>query len=388
MSARRLEHSTVGDQLLVDSIAGVPADAFDCLDTSAGAAGCYHRLRQREMDGRWQVAYALQGPADAPTAVLPGYIRRGVDWPDPAYDISAWTRPLYLTVPGGSPSGPHDGSHRELHGELPSGSDLGPATLAADQCVFIGGCADLRSALHLGPADRTQTGASRLLAAFARANPGRFLVFPYLYRADRDLVDDATGGRCWWTLLGRESYFPRLTEPDREAGLGSRVRGVLRHDRRLIASAGLVAAVTDWSDAPADTAELIAAHNTRKGSPDHPEFVALRHDQWADCPSVRVVVFSVRSGSVRGVLSALVWRDQLELAEVGLAGPDGPVRLACYLDLLFHQPIRFAAAHGLTAIRAGLAAEVPKKSRGARLREVYGGVLGPADTARLADVTD
>jgi hypothetical protein len=380
VSGPRLDHSPVDDHPLVGSIAGVPADAFDGLDASAGAAGCYHRLRQREMDGRWQVGYALHGPADAPTAVLPGYIRRGVDWPDPAYDVNAWTRPLDPAAPSGSTSGPHDGSQRELH--------RGSAALAADQCVFVGGCADLRSALHLGPAGRTETGARRLLAAFARANPGRSLVFPYLYRPDRDLVDHATGGRCWWAVLGRESYFPHLTEPNREALLGSRVRGVLRHDRRLIASVGLRAAVTDWADAPADTAELIAAHNTRKGSPDHPEFVALRHDQWADCPSVRVVVFSVRSGPVHGVLSALVWRDQLELYEVGLAGPDGPARLAGYLDLLFHQPIRFAAAHGLTAVRAGLAAEVPKKSRGARLREVYGGVLWPADAARLADVAD
>ena len=44
-----------------------------------------------------------------------------------------------------------------------------------------------------------------------------------------------------------------------------------------------------------------------------------------------------------------------------------------------------ARQRGLTAIRAGLAAEVPKKSRGAVLHDVYGGMVSPADTARLAD---
>src|SRR5262249_34661327 len=117
---------------------------------------------------------------------------------------------------------------------------------------------------------------------------------------------------------------------------------------------------------------------------DHPEFAAMRYQQWELCPSVRLVVFRAATSGVSGVLTALVWRNDLELYEIGLTGTEGPHRLAVYLSLMFHQPFAFARQEKLNNIRAGTASEVPKSSRGATLRNLYGGVLSAAATARLA----
>jgi hypothetical protein len=353
----RIEQAAVAT-CLTDTIECLSPREFDSLDERAGAAGCYHRLRQRESDGRWNVRYAVRKIGTTPVAAVPGYTRLGTGWPDPDYDIRGWQLP----------------------------DDLAPAQLTSDRCLFVGGCADLRSGLHIGPAARTEPSARAVLSTLARtaAEREQCLVFPYVFAPDRELLVRATSGSTVWTSLGCESRFPDVLDPNREDRIGARVRGVLRRDARLIAAAGVRTEVCAWADVP-DAAELIAAHNIGKGSPDHPEFVALRHEQWAACESVEVVVFTASSGAARGVLSALVWSRQLELYEVGLTGREGPDRLAVYLDLLFHQPMRFAREQGLTTIRAGLAAEVPKRSRGAVTHHVSGGILGKAATLRLAD---
>ncbi len=97
---------------------------------------------------------------------------------------------------------------------------------------------------------------------------------------------------------------------------------MLRRDRELIERAATTASVAPWQDAAPETAELIAEHNLRLGQPDHPEFVRMRYAQWAEC--ARVLVFDARAGSHHGVLTALVWRDGLELHEIGLPPSDRP----------------------------------------------------------------
>ncbi|MFJ8487811.1 hypothetical protein ACIRBZ_05425 [Streptomyces sp. NPDC094038] len=344
---------------LMESIRGLRPEEFDALDDTAGAAGCHHRLRQRESDRRWRVRYAVRREAGRLLAAVPAYTRLGAGWPDPAYDPRRWG--------------------------LPAGTV--PDDLTSDRCLFVGGCADLRSALHLAPTPDSEQVLRGVLVRLAgtAAEADQCLAFPYVFGPARRLLAHACRDRAVWTRLGREARFAESGAPDREERAVSRVRGVLRRDRRLIAAAGVRTGVRGWADAGDDAADLIARHNTAKGSPDRPEFVELRHEQWALCEPVRVIVLTASAGTARGVLSALVRRRELELYEIGLTGQEGPDRIAVYLALLFHQPWAYARAHGLDSIRAGLSAEVPKKSRGAVLHDVYGGVLSAADTKRLAD---
>jgi hypothetical protein len=330
--------------------------AYDALDRSAGAAGSYDRLAQFTGDARWTVRHVRAATSGRLCAAVPVFTQRGRTWADPMYDPGKWG------LPGGL-------------------GDLGPG-----DAMLMGGCADLRSGLHVSAgAARSHLLRTVLCAAAGlAAAQDRALVLPYFYTDARDDLSAASDGLVVWATLAREAAFEDVLAADRDQRLGSRVRGVLRRDRRLIEAARLDGEVLPWSGAGPDVAELIAAHNARKGKPDHPEFVRMRHAQWAECPSVEVVVFAVRSASARGVLTALVWRNELELYEIGLTGDEGGDRLAVYVDLLFHRPVAFATRRGLRRIRAGLEAETPKGSRGAIFRDLHGGVLDRERTRTLA----
>lgn len=343
---------------LTDTLADVPARQFDRLGDGAGAAGSYGRLRQHEADARWRVRYAVAESGGRFVAVVPCYSRRGDHWPGEAYDVCRWGLP-----------------------------EADASALSAARCAFVGGCADLRASLHVAPEHDPHQQvrlALRLLAATA-AQGQQFLVFPYFSASDRHVIDLATSGRVSWTLLGREAWFCDPADLYREERIPARVRGVLRRDRRLIAAAAPRTTIRAWTDVAAEASELISAHNAGKGARDHQQFAALRHEQWARCEQTELIAFTAATQAVRGVLTAILWRQSLELYEIGLDGPAGPDRLAVYLSLMFHQPMELASDRGLRCVRAGLAAEVPKKSRGAILREVYGGVLSAADTRQLAD---
>jgi hypothetical protein len=122
-----------------------------------------------------------------------------------------------------------------------------------------------------------------------------------------------------------------------------------------------------------------------KGRPDHPEFVRMRYRDWLRCGQVECVVFTAETPTCSGVMVGVVWNTDLEILEVGLTGEPSPERLAVYLDLLFHQPLRLAWDRGLRDIRLGAEAGTPKASRGAVFQEQFGGVLGVAETRVLAD---
>lgn len=197
--------------------------------------------------------------------------------------------------------------------------------LTPDRALLVGGSADLRSSLHVAPGPQHPAlaeSALRRIAALAAAE-GRGLVFPYFSQAARDTLTAASADRIAWRVLAREAHFGNILDPRREDRLSSQVRGVLRRDRRLLAQADLTGQVTSWPDMAAEAAELIAAHNIRKGKPDHPEFVRMRYQQWDQCHSIRLVVFTAAAPGVSGLLTALVWRDDLELYEIGLTGSEG-----------------------------------------------------------------
>lgn len=328
--------------------------AFQALDRSAGAAAGLSRLRQVELDRRWRARYVRGVRGAELVAAVPVYTTAGSSWPDAAYDPRNWGLDPGLTE-----------------------------ALPADRCLVVGGVYDQRSGFPVR-LDAAGENARDVLVAIARAAAAeeRALVFPYAYNRARRALDAVTDG-FHWTGLARESHFRDVDDPDRP--LTSRVRGVLRRDLRLIEAAGLDTSVTDWATAEAVAAPLIADHNTRKDVPDHAEFVRMRYRQWTECPDVELVVFSAATASVGGVLTAIVWHDQLELYEIGLPQSQDSERIAVYLDLMFHQPLAYARRRGLRHIRAGTAAETPKSSRGAVFEDLSGGLLPAEATRELAD---
>jgi hypothetical protein len=96
-------------------------------------------------------------------------------------------------------------------------------------------------------------------------------------------------------------------------------------------------------------------------------------------------VFTARSPVVTGVETAVLWNNELDLREIGLAGEEGADRRAAYLDLVFRQPIAFAQSRRLRRIRLGMGAEMVKTGRGAVLQDLHGGVLTASDARRFAD---
>lgn len=342
---------------LVEDLADAGAAEFDTLDRSAGAAGCYHRLRQRQADRRWVVRYLLATDGGGLAAAVPVCRYRGKAWHSRHYDVTAW--PL--------PGGPR--------------ADLIPAA-----CLLVGGCTDGRSSLHVRR-DGGHPALRRLVAELAAlaAAEDRCLVFPFLTGADRLALTEATGGRVAWTPLRRDAQLRRRGDAGWDASLGSRARGTLRRDRTLIEAAALDRSTHRWPEVADETSALIADHNARKGEPDHPEFARLRYAEWEQCEGVDLVVLRAVADGVTGVLTALVWQDELQLCEIGLTPADRPHRLAAYLDLVFHRPLALARDRGLRTIRVGSAAEVPKRSRGAVFEELYGGVLDRPGILELAD---
>jgi hypothetical protein len=342
---------------VVDSLDDVDADAFDRLDSSAGAAGCYERTRQRGSDGRWRARYLRAVDGDRLVGMVPLYTATGGTWPDPAYDPGTWG--------------------------LPDGTAAG---CTADRSLLVGGYADLRSGLPVDDDLLAGSGPRTLLARIARlaAEEGRCLVLPYAYTRAKQALDRACEGAIGWTVLGREAHLRGVSEPGWEAAQRKPVRYNLRHDRALIAEAGLRVGILSWPQAEKAASLLIAEHNVRKGQPDHPEFVTMRNQQWDACPSVEFTVFAGRAGTAAGFVTGWVWRDELEIYEIGLRGEESPQRFALYLDLVFHQPIRFAQERGLRCIRLGPAAERAKAGRGAQFEDLYGGVLNMDETRRLA----
>jgi hypothetical protein len=350
--------ATVRDAVgITERLAALPPLDTAAFDPSAGAAGSLGRLRNVESDARWRCRYIRVRRDARVAALLPIYAATGNQWPDPAYAPSTW-----------------------------SSANGQPPGLTADRCLVVGGVYDRRTALHL-PDDPQLVRAALTAAARVAAAEARCLVFPFMYERARRMLAAATGGRIAWSVLGREAHFRDVLRPDRERQLKSRVRGVLRRDRRLIDAAATTASVASWDAVRDRAADLIAGHNMRMGVTDHPEFVRMRYDQWSACDEVRVVAFRVEAGAVGGMLTALIWRDELDLYEIGLPESDHPARIAVYLDLLVHRPLAYATAHRLARVRAGTAAETPKASRGAAFEPLFGGVLDIAGTRMIADGT-
>jgi hypothetical protein len=346
------------DFVLTGRIADIPQEQFDRLDPAVGVVDCYAKVKQREADGRWRVTYVHGTDGDQTKAAIPLYASQSPDWSDPAYDPRTWALPPAV---------------RE--------------DCTANRCLVVESYEDRCSGLHVECSARQPRQLRQVLSVMARVAAGqdRCLSFPYFSSAAKDVLSAAACGRIAWASLGREAYLRDLADPGWESSQPKRVRYNLRHDKDLIASAAITSGQCSWPEIEDTASDLIAAHNVMKGQPDHPEFVRMRHQQWADCPQAELVVFTARSAVVTGVETAVLWNNELDLREIGLAGDEGADRRAAYLDLVFRQPIRFAQSRRLRRIRLGMGAEMVKSGRGAVLQDLHGGVLTASAARRIAD---
>jgi hypothetical protein len=342
---------------VIDSIAEVRAADFERLDISTGAVGSYHRVSQREADGRWRARYLRCLEGDRLMALIPLYTAQGSNWPDPVYDPTGWPLPATDTE-----------------------------DCAADSCLLVGNNADLLNGLPVAAELREPGPLRALLAAIARlaADEGRCLAFPFCYPAARQAIDRASNSAIHWGLLGREARLEGVDDPGWQAGLSRPARYNLRHDQALIEAAGIRSRIVDWAEVAEPASALIAEHNVRVGMFDHPEFVKLRGQRWQDCPGVEFMVFAAESDSLTGYVTGWIWHDELAVYEIGLPGAESPQRLACYLELVFRRPLQLARQRGLRMLRLGPSAERIKASRGAVFHELSGGVLDVVATKHLA----
>ncbi|MER5570654.1 hypothetical protein ABT083_31365 [Streptomyces goshikiensis] len=330
---------------------------FDSLDTTAGIASSYHRLRQKEQDARWLTSYLGWFEEDRMRAAVPVYRCRTQSWPDKLYDPRSWN----------------------LLGDAGGGCSPGNSLL-------VGGCADRRTGFHVDAVARTPARLRSLLVELARhaVDEGRSLVFPYMYTDARNALSAATEDTIVWAALERESHIFGLSDPQWESTLPSKVRNTLRRDQRKIADVPMTVSEAPWCEIETWAAELIAEHNSLKGEPDRSEFVSFRYFDWQQNPAVDLMALTAQSPGLRGVQTVLLWEDEMEVYEVGLPGEDSDERFALYVNLLFHLPIQYARSRGIDHIRLGLRAETPKAARGAVFEDLHCGVLGPAETKRLA----
>jgi hypothetical protein len=347
------------DISILDSVEGIGADRFNGLDPGCGALCCHGRTVIRENDGRWRARY-LRCVDDRGelAAVIPLYTSPATTWSDPAYNPDSWD------FDGGQAAG------------------LTPAT-----AMLVGGRSDLRSSLHVRPDLLGSPQLRRVLAYLSSlaAGEGRGLVLPYLPWSAREALGRAGDERIAWALLGRTAWLRGVARPDWRARLGSHARATLRKDERLFESVQMRVAMPAWAEVEDLACAMFAEHNVGLGSPDHPEIARLRNRELLESGEVELVLFTCATPRVFAMVGGLVWNGELVLHELGIrgAGHDRE-RLAVYLNLVFHESVRYARSRGLRDVMLGMKASAPKSSRGCVFEDVYGGVLGVEDTEKLA----
>jgi hypothetical protein len=326
------------------ALAAIPADAFNALTHSSGAAGSYGRLCQLEQDPRWETRYVAVTDDDQLVSVIPLYRARMSYWPDPAYAPGTWL----------------DDS----------------AAMTPDQVVLVGGRRDFLTGLHHAAGMRLADVLSTIAAsAMDWFGDDVYLALPFIFEPEAISLD--AGSILTWRLIGHEARFTVPFPQASDLALPAKVRKHLRRDDRARARHGVVSEVTSWARANKDmrAARLIAEHNMRLGTADHEMLAEVRMSEWARLDDVELVAFEAHADSDQadGVVTALVWQDQLELFDIGLSGAPGEPRFAVYSELIFNAPFAFATRRGLRVITTGLATETAKAARGALLTPlVYG----------------
>lgn len=314
---------------VADSLDGIGADELFALDGTLGALGSRGRLAQHTGDPRWPARYVLARDGDRLLAAVPVFLGGGGMWSDQIHQPADWG-----------------------FGDTPS----------QEKSALAGGRLEIRGSLRCvdDPA------VLRAVAEVCRAGlTGRDVFLGYLDRRQQRLAE-AVFGPVEWLVRYEDFDYPAEVVQGDLADLPRAVRQSIRAGERKIAEFGIEAVAVPWADYTGSGCDLIAAQNKRKGMTDHAALVGFRLDQWDECDEVSVYVVHATMGDEEGAVSLLVYRDEVEVYEVGLPEGDGPSRRTLYSCLTFDEPRKLARKLGLTKIRAGLGAAQPKKIRGAQ----------------------
>lgn len=325
---------------VLTTLRDLDAQEFDRLDASCGPVGCHSRLLQLERDRRWSTEYLCAYEGSTLVAAVPLYRLKASAWPDPSYDPASWG----------------------LDQPLP------PADF-----TVVGGRSGLLSSLHVASGISATWRHVRLIEELLAREPRRSLLLPFLTENQLEPWKEVLGPGLKHQVSGADARFER---PLAAAVLPRKVRQTLNADQRTAERFGVESAVRTWSEVRSFAAGLIARNNRAYGLPDAEQLVDFRIRQWEACEDVSVVVLTANALGEQGVMVGVIWRDWIDLQEMGITGEPSAVRRTLYAQLLFHLPIQFACRHGgVRHIRAGLKSEQPKAIRGASFVPLTGGMF-------------
>jgi hypothetical protein len=316
---------------VADDLGGVSADELFDLDRNLGAAGCLGRLVQHSADPRWMPRYIIVRNGPLLRAVVPIFLGVGKQWSDQIHSPQRWGH-VEPPLPANSAL---IGGRLEIRGSLRCADEPDVIRMVADACASID---ELR---------------------------GRDLFFGYFDECQQALAEAVFGPVKWLTEYEDFVYLEEVVLGPL-ASLPRSVRQTIRHSERQIAEHQISVQTIPWAEYCGNACDLIADHNKRKGIVDHPALVRYRMEQWNDCEEVTALVVHAAADGMDGVVTLLLYRDEMEVYEIGLPGQEDVRRRAIYACLTFHEPRRVAQSQALTKIRAGLGASRPKQLRGAR----------------------
>jgi hypothetical protein len=316
---------------------------FDDLDHDLGPGGSCGRLLALEGDRRWVVEYHKFSSGGEPAAVVPVYRRRPRSWPN-----------SFFTPDFGDAAGV-------------------PGT---DECLLVGGRDGLNPSFHVREQMRTPEVYSEIVAAIVGScgQKIRYLYFPCFRKSELDLIGASAAVSLRRVPIGEDARLDRLFG-DWDKDLRTRHRKTLRRDVVAAERLGVRTAACSWREGREVAVPLIVEHNQRMGNVDRPDLVDFRIRQWEGQDGVRVLVYKAWTRSVMGVLAATVWRDWMELREIGMSVGDGEERRCVYAQLIAHLPVETGREMGLRRLGAGFSARRPKAQRGAFFLEVESGLL-------------
>jgi hypothetical protein len=318
------------------SIAGM-IDEFDGLGASIGPVGSGARLSRLEEDARWSAEYHRVSLGGRLIGVIPVFTCRARSWPNPLY----------------VPVRPH---------------------IAPAHCVLVGGRDGMASSLHLTPKARSEDMFPLIIGRLADIYRRRsqLLAFPFCPIEELEAVkrsDLSLDVR----MEGRDARLDALFG-DWPHTLRSKARSTLRHDAVEASQLGVTTRIGAWAEVADWAAPLIADHNRLKGFADHPRLVDHRVRQWERCEGMETLAFTAATAETAAVLVAVVWREWMDLQEIGLPPGSGLVRRCLYAQLIAHLPLAAGSERGVRWLRAGAEATMAKAARGATFQHIGSGL--------------
>jgi hypothetical protein len=252
--------------------------------------------------------------------------------------------------------------------------------------VLVGGRDGLASSLHLAPEARSERMFPLIIAGLAEIYQRRdqLLAFPF-FPIDELQAIQHSGLSLDIRAEGSDARLDALFG-DWTHTMRSKVRSTLRHDAVEAHRLGITTSISTWAEVIDWAAPLIAEHNRLKGFADHPRLVHYRVRQWERCDDMEILTFIAATHGAAGVIVAVVWRDWMNLQEIGLPSGAGLVRRCLYAQLLTHLPLAAGSERGVRWLRAGAEATTAKAARGATFQQM-GSALTSQKGTRLDQIS-